>query len=459
LYFVLRRLFEEYCFPPIPNRSMVDIVVPSVGESISEVQVSKWLKKEGEWVAAGTDLVELETEKASVQVSAPEDGILVKILKKDEEFASVGDVIASFQAAAKGAAGQPAGVPPIATPIATPAPTPANAASQPDARVMPAAQRMLDDNNVPAAHVPATGPGGRLLKEDVSRYVAQAANAVGSTIASAGVAVSAATTAAAKSVAATISPPAQPTTSHTASTAIVEQGSANRAEEVKPMSMIRRTIATRLVQAQHTAALLTTFNEVDMQPVMALRKKYQEAFLEKHGVKLGFMSFFAKASCEALKRYPSVNAEIRGSNVVYRKYFDIGIAIGGGKGLVVPVLRNVEKMGFAEIERTIGEYASRAMANKLMPEDLEGGTFTISNGGIYGSLLSTPIVNPPQSGILGLHSIQERPIALNGEVVIRPMMYLALTYDHRIIDGREAVSFLKTIKEVIEDPSRLFLEI
>jgi 2-oxoglutarate dehydrogenase E2 component (dihydrolipoamide succinyltransferase) len=435
LYFVLRRLFDECCFPPIPNRSMVDIVVPSVGESISEVQISKWLKKEGDWVAAGTDLVELETEKASVQVSAPEDGILVKILKKDEEFASVGDVIASFQAAAKGAAGQPAtgqpaGVPPTATPIANTVSTPANTASQPAAHVMPSAQRMLDDNNVPAANVPA----------------------------SAGVAVSAATTAAAKSVAATISPPAQPTTSH-ATTAIVEQGSANRAEEVKPMSMIRRTIATRLVQAQHTAALLTTFNEVDMQPVMSLRKKYQEAFLEKHGVKLGFMSFFAKASCEALKRYPSVNAEIRGSNVVYRKYFDIGIAIGGGKGLVVPVLRNVEKMGFAEIERTIGEYASRAMANKLMPEDLEGGTFTISNGGIYGSLLSTPIVNPPQSGILGLHSIQERPIALNGEVVIRPMMYLALTYDHRIIDGREAVSFLKTIKEVIEDPSRLFLEI
>jgi len=458
LYFVLRRLFDECCFPPIPNRSMVDIVVPSVGESISEVQISKWLKKEGDWVAAGTDLVELETEKASVQVSAPEDGILVKILKKDEEFASVGDVIASFQAAAKGATAQTAGVPPIATPIANTVSTPANTASQPAAHVMPSAQRMLDDNNVPAANVPATGPGGRLLKEDVSRYVAAAANAVGSTIASAGVAVSAATTAAAKSVAATISPPAQPTTSH-ATTAIVEQGSANRAEEVKPMSMIRRTIATRLVQAQHTAALLTTFNEVDMQPVMSLRKKYQEAFLEKHGVKLGFMSFFAKASCEALKRYPSVNAEIRGSNVVYRKYFDIGIAIGGGKGLVVPVLRNVEKMGFAEIERTIGEYASRAMANKLMPEDLEGGTFTISNGGIYGSLLSTPIVNPPQSGILGLHSIQERPIALNGEVVIRPMMYLALTYDHRIIDGREAVSFLKTIKEVIEDPSRLFLEI
>jgi len=239
----------------------------------------------------------------------------------------------------------------------------------------------------------------------------------------------------------------------------MQSGSPNRSEEVKPMSMIRRTIATRLVQAQHNAALLTTFNEVDMQPVMQLRTKYKDAFNDKHGVKLGFMSFFAKAACEALRRFPSVNAEVRGNNIVYRNYCDVGIAIGGGKGLVVPVLRNVEKMGFAEIERSIGEFASRALANKLMPDDLEGGTFTISNGGIYGSLLSTPIVNPPQSGILGLHSIQERPIALNGEVVIRPMMYLALTYDHRIVDGREAVSFLKTIKDVIDDPSRLILEI
>ena len=225
------------------------------------------------------------------------------------------------------------------------------------------------------------------------------------------------------------------------------------------MSMIRRTIATRLVQAQHNAALLSTFNEIDMQPVMQLRNKYRDAFSEKHGVKLGFMSFFAKAACEALRRYPSVNAEIRGNNIVYRHYCDIGIAIGGGKGLVVPVLRNVERMTFAEIERTIGDYATKAVANKLTPVDLEGGTFTISNGGIYGSLLSTPIVNPPQSGILGLHAIQDRPVAVNGQVVIRPMMYVALTYDHRIIDGREAVSFLKTIKEVVEDPARLFLEI
>ncbi len=225
------------------------------------------------------------------------------------------------------------------------------------------------------------------------------------------------------------------------------------------MSMLRRTIAQRLVQAQQTAALLTTFNEVDMKPVMSLRQKYKDSFLERHGVKLGFMSFFAKASVDALRRFPAVNAEIRGNNIAYRHYQDIGIAIGGGKGLVVPILRNVERMSFADVERSISDYAAAAGDNRLQPQDLEGGTFTISNGGIYGSLLSTPIVNPPQSGILGLHSIQERPIALDGQVVIRPMMYLALTYDHRIVDGREAVSFLKTIKDVIEDPSRLFLEV
>jgi 2-oxoglutarate dehydrogenase E2 component (dihydrolipoamide succinyltransferase) len=321
---------------------------------------------------------------------------------------------------------------------------------------MPAAQRVLSENQLDASQVPATGPGGRLLKEDVTKFVSQAANAIGS----AASAVGSAAMGAARSIVPDVvssSKPSAPASS--SSTGLVQQGTANRSEEVKPMSMIRRTIASRLVQAQHAAALLTTFNEVDMQPVMTLRSKYKDAFQERHGVKLGFMSFFAKAACEALRRFPSVNAEIRGNNIVYRNYFDIGIAIGGGKGLVVPVLRNVERMSFADIERTIGEFAAKATANKLMPEDLEGGTFTISNGGIYGSLLSTPIVNPPQSGILGLHSIQERPIALNGQVVIRPMMYLALTYDHRIIDGREAVTFLKTIKEVIEDPSRLFLEV
>jgi 2-oxoglutarate dehydrogenase E2 component (dihydrolipoamide succinyltransferase) len=448
---------------------MTDIIVPSVGESISEVQIGQWLKKEGDWVAAGTDLVDLETEKASVQISAPEDGILVKILKKSEEFAAVGDVIASFQPAPKTASvtapAATAAPPqmPIATPIAGPtASISVTPQSNEPARVMPAAQRMLADNNLLPGQVTATGPGGRLLKEDVARFVTQSTSIAGSMAVGAGVAAASAASVVSKavaSVASTSTPPASSIVPTVPTQSLMQQGSPNRSEEVKPMSMIRRTIATRLVQAQHNAALLTTFNEVDMQPVMQLRTKYKDAFNEKHGVKLGFMSFFAKAACEALKRYPSVNAEVRGNNIVFRNYCDIGIAIGGGKGLVVPVLRNVEKMGFAEIERTIGEFATLALANKLMPNDLEGGTFTISNGGIYGSLLSTPIVNPPQSGILGLHSIQERPIALNGQVVIRPMMYLALTYDHRIVDGREAVSFLKTIKDVIEDPSRLFLEI
>jgi len=442
---------------------MTEIVVPAVGESISEVQISQWLKKEGDWVSAGTDLVDLETEKASVQISAPVDGYLVKILKPNDQFATVGEVIAEFQPAAK-AAPSPAPTAAVSAPAATSAPAAASAAAATSAaassapadgspRVMPAAKRMMEDQNVSLNDVTASGPGGRVLKEDVARAASSSAP-----VASAPAVRPAATSGA-------LEPAARPAQTAVATTTVtpinmgLQQGTTNRSEEIKPMSMIRRTIATRLVQAQHNAALLSTFNEIDMQPVMQLRNKYRDAFNEKHGVKLGFMSFFAKAACEALKRYPSVNAEIRGNNVVYRHYYDIGIAIGGGKGLVVPVLRNVERMSFADIERTIAEYATRAMANKLMPEDLEGGTFTISNGGIYGSLLSTPIVNPPQSGILGLHAIQERPIALNGQVVIRPMMYVALTYDHRIIDGREAVSFLKTIKEVIEDPSRLFLEI
>lgn len=223
--------------------------------------------------------------------------------------------------------------------------------------------------------------------------------------------------------------------------------------------MMRRTIAKRLVDAQQTAALLTTFNEIDMLPVKELRSKYKEPFLKKHGVKLGFMSFFAKAAVEGLKRYPAINSEIRGDHVVMKNYHDIGIAIGGGKGLVVPVLRNVERMSFADVESQIGEYAALAKANKIVADDMKDGTFTISNGGVYGSLLSTPIVNPPQSGILGLHSIQERPVAIEGQVVIRPMMYVALTYDHRVVDGREAVGFLKTIKEVLEEPARLFLEV
>ncbi len=417
---------------------MIDVKVPQVGESISEVQIGRWLVKEGQWVDSGQDLAEIETEKASVQVISPAAGFLRGIRKQNEEFATVGDVIAQIEPAEKPAAGAPA------TP---PTPTTSQAAASTDgapSRVMPAADRLLKENALSAGDVKATGPGGRLLKEDVQAHLAKP-NAP-------------APAAAPTAVVPSSSPPAakSPTMGTTAS---LVSSNNQRTEEVKPLSMIRRTIAARLVEAQQTAALLTTFNEVDMQPVMQLRNKYRDLFQERHGCKLGFMSFFAKAVVEAVRRFPAVNAEIRGNNIVYRHYCDIGIAIGGGKGLVVPILRNVERMGFADIERAIADYSKLASENRLSPEDLEGGTFTISNGGVYGSLLSTPIVNPPQSGILGLHAIQERPVAREGQVVIRPMMYLALTYDHRIVDGREAVSFLRTVKEVIEDPSRLFLEI
>lgn len=456
---------------------IIPVEVPTVGESISEVQIGTWLKKEGEWVESGEDLVEIETEKASVQIPAPASGYLTDILKQSEEFAAVGDQIASIrggdrpdgasdnaksslaQSPSSKQTGQDNGSSPSAPATtqqrsnmtaAAPPRGQAGHASRPGASgfVMPAAQRLLDEHQLNAADVPATGPGGRLLKEDVLAFVRSGAARRQQ-----------------PAVAPQQSPPPQPAPQTIAAPApsyephsLITEG-AYRSEEVKPMSMLRRTIASRLVQAQQTAALLTTFNEINMQPVMQIRSKYKDAFAKKHGVKLGFMSFFAKATVEALRRFPAVNAEIRGDAMVYKNYQDIGIAIGGGKGLVVPVLRNVERMSFSQIEGSIAEYARLAGENRLQPGDLMGGTFTISNGGIYGSLLSTPIVNPPQSGILGLHSIQERPIAEDGQVVIRPMMYIALTYDHRIVDGREAVGFLLAIKDMVEDPSRLFLEL
>ncbi|MGI9474718.1 MAG: 2-oxoglutarate dehydrogenase complex dihydrolipoyllysine-residue succinyltransferase [Rubripirellula sp.] len=406
---------------------VINVEVPTVGESISEVQIGQWLKAEGDWVDSGEDLVEIETEKASVQIPAPSAGFLEKISKAEEEFANVGDVIASIRPGQKPSGGE--------SPNAAAQPAAPSGAESAASFVMPAAQRLLDEHGLTASDVPSSGPGGRLLKEDVLAFV--------------------------RNRSATPAPPAPSVKapSPVQSMSLLTNDSELRGEEVKPLSMLRRTIAARLVEAQQTAALLTTFNEIDMDPVMKIRKKYKDRFAERHGVKLGFMSFFAKAAVEALRRYPAVNAEIRGNDIVYRHYQDIGIAIGGGKGLVVPVLRNVERMSFADVEQNIGEFARQAGENRLQPADLIGGTFTISNGGIYGSLLSTPIVNPPQSGILGLHSIQDRPMAVDGNVVIRPMMYVALTYDHRIVDGREAVGFLKTIKDVIEDPARLFLEL
>lgn len=429
----------------------INVEVPTVGESISEVQIGQWLKQEGEWVAEGEDLVEIETEKASVQIPSPTSGILQGILKASEDFATVGEVIASIEPSSAPAT-ESAPTPsdqsvPEATTVSQPAVTPADG---PAKFIMPAAQRLLKENGLDASQIHASGPGGRLLKEDVQAYLEKQSTAPATP--------APATPAPVSNVPATTAPQAARAIPSNPTRSLSGEGP-NRSEEVKPLSMLRRTIAARLVEAQQTAALLTTFNEIDMQPVMSIRKKYQDRFVERHGVKLGFMSFFAKAAVEALRRYPAVNSEIQGDHVLYRHYQDIGVAIGGGKGLVVPILRNVERMTFAEIELAIGEFAKKASENRIQADDLIGGTFTISNGGVYGSLLSTPIVNPPQSGILGLHSIQQRPIAVDGNVVIRPMMYVALTYDHRIVDGREAVGFLKTIKDVIEDPSRLFLEL
>ena len=433
-----------------PVSETINVEVPTVGESISEVQIGQWFKQEGEWIAEGEDLVEIETEKASVQIPAPASGIVQNIQKQTEEFAAVGDVIASLQPAEKPASAAASADTGVSSGSAGDGASSGDASSASASGseatfVMPAAKRLLDEHQLEASQVPATGPGGRLLKEDVQAFVKTRPTAPSGDAPSAPPPPPA--------------PAGPPAVRRTASSSLLTEGPAHRTEEVKPLSMLRRTIAARLVEAQQTAALLTTFNEIDMHPVMSIRKKYKEPFAERHGVKLGFMSFFAKAVVEALRRFPAVNAEIRDDNIVYRHYQDIGIAIGGGKGLVVPVLRNVEKMSFAEIELVISDFVKKAGENRLQADDLIGGTFTISNGGIYGSLLSTPIVNPPQSGILGLHAIQDRPVAVDGNVVIRPMMYVALTYDHRIIDGREAVGFLRTVKEVIEDPSRLFLEV
>jgi len=395
----------------------IEIKVPSLGESISEAFVGEWYVKEGEYVAADGRVVGLETDKATFDIPAQAGGIVSKILKNAGETAIIGEVIGYLQRAEK-----PAGSAPAATPAAPAAPAaPATPLSPPstDAKagghVMPAAERMMAENKLPAGSVQGTGPGGRVLKEDVIR---------------------------------TVQSPAAP----------VRVGGIRETRKV-PLSPIRQTIAKRLVEAQQTAALLTTFNEVDMSAIKKLRESYKDVFEKKYGAKLGFMSFFVRAVVSGLQQFPQVNAQIHGRELTYFNYCDVGIAIGGGKGLVVPVLRNAENLSFADIELAIIELAGRAKKNQITLEELEGGTFTITNGGVYGSLLSTPIVNPPQSGVLGMHGIFDRPIAVNGEVVIRPMMYLALTYDHRVVDGREAVSFLKLVKDMIEDPTRLILEV
>jgi 2-oxoglutarate dehydrogenase E2 component (dihydrolipoamide succinyltransferase) len=417
----------------------IELKVPSVGESITEVFIGEWRKVEGAAAASGENLVEIESDKATLEIPAPAAGVVTKILKKKGETATIGEVIGYFEAGATAANGDapkseaPKAEAPKSEAKAAPVGGPGDGA-----RVMPAAARELAERGLQPQQVAPSGPGGRLLKEDVVRHAEKPASTAGTAVAPA--------------------KPAAPARS-TAPIPVGLSGSASRQEEAVPMSPIRRRIAQRLVEAQQTAALLTTFNEVDMSHVMALRSEHKDMFQQKHGFKLGFMSFFVKATIDALKMVPQVNAEIRGNDIIYRNYYDIGIAVSGGKGLVVPVLRNAERMSFAEIEGSIEHFGKLARDNKLTLEQLQGGTFTISNGGVFGSLLSTPIVNPPQSGILGLHAIQERPIAKDGQVVIRPMMYMAFTYDHRIIDGREAVTFLRRIKETIENPSRMLLEI
>ncbi|NBS31796.1 MAG: 2-oxoglutarate dehydrogenase complex dihydrolipoyllysine-residue succinyltransferase [Planctomycetia bacterium] len=432
----------------------IELKVPEVGESITEVMIGTWKKGVGEQVVADESVVEIESDKATVELPAPSAGVISQILKQAGEQATVGEVIGYLDTV--GAAGPPPAAP-AASPSQAPQPQSVDVrrregstmigSVQPAASgagpVMPAAARVLGEAGVPPQSVAGSGPGGRVTKSDAMAAVAGSAQPVAP--------------APPATTPGSAAPPATaPALSGT--TALAAEATAERAERAVLISPIRRRIAERLVEAQHEAALLTTFNEVDMSAVMAVRKKFKDSFSDRHGVKLGFMSFFVRAAVEALRAVPQVNAEFRDPHIVYRDYCDIGIAVGGGKGLVVPVLRNAEQMNFAEIEQAIGEFARRAAENKLKLEELQGGTFTISNGGVYGSMMSTPIINPPQSGILGLHAIQERPVAVDGQVVIRPMMYLALTYDHRLVDGREAVTFLKRVKDTIEDPTRLMLE-
>jgi 2-oxoglutarate dehydrogenase E2 component (dihydrolipoamide succinyltransferase) len=391
----------------------IEIKIPAVGESITEVQISEWLKSEGDSVKQDEAIAVIDSEKTTFDLPAPHAGKLTKILRKAGETVAVGAVVAHLEA--EGEAGKP-----------QPAEKKTPAKFQP-AEESTAAKPKLTE---PEKENSTEDAKGKSASEDAKAEPAPA-------------------------------PVTEPETSDSKSTPPVpkQKSSADREEEVVPMTMLRRTVARHMVEAQQTMAMLTTFNEVDMSAVQTLRKEDQEAFEKRYQVKLGLMSFFVKAVIDALKQFPQLNAEVRGNDIVYRNYFDIGVAIATERGLVVPVLRSAERLSFAELEKNIRDFALRAKDGKLKPDDLEGGTFTITNGGAFGSLLSTPIINPPQTGIFGMHAIQERPVVVNGQVAIRPMMYLALTYDHRIVDGREAVLFLRRVKEVIETPSRMLIEI
>ncbi len=406
--------------------SIIEVQVPQLSESVAEGTLASWKKKIGEAVARDEILIDIETDKVVLEVPSPGAGVLVEIIKGDGETVVSGELIAKIDTAATAGAAAPAAEAPKA---AAPAPAPAAAAPAAAAgTASPAARKILDEKGIAAADVAGSGRGGRVTKEDAVAATPKAGP-----------------TSAAAPAAASI---AAPTTG-------VALG--DRTEQRVPMTRLRARIAERLLQSQQTNAILTTFNEVNMAPVMALRKQYGEKFEKTHGVRLGFMGFFVKAACAALQKFPILNASVDGNDIVYHGYIDVGIAVGSPRGLVVPILRNADQMSIAEIEKKIAEFGAKAKDGKLSIEDLTGGTFSISNGGIFGSMMSTPIINPPQSAILGIHATKDRAVVENGQVVVRPMNYLAMSYDHRIIDGREAVLGLVTMKEALEDPSRLLL--
>ncbi len=408
------------------------IVVPQLGESVVEATVGTWLKQEGDTVAVGDVLVELQTDKVDVEIGAETAGVLAKIERQEGEDVVIGDVLGHIEengaAAPASSDTEPAAEPQPAA-VEKPASPPP---SKDGERITPVARRMAQKQGIDVTQISGSGPSGRVTKQDVESHLAQKQ--------------------------APEQPPAAPAATPPPAAPPAGTPEDPRGEERIRMTRRRRTIARRLVEAQQTAAMLTTFNEVDMSAVMDLRKRRQEDFTNRHGIKLGFMSFFVKASIGALKAFPRLNAEIQGDEIVLKHYYDIGMAVGAEEGLVVPVLRDADRMSFATIEQQIKDLATKAREGTLTLEDLRGGTFTITNGGVFGSLLSTPILNPPQVGILGLHKIEERPVAIKGEVVVKPMMYVALSYDHRIVDGREAVQFLVHVKELIEDPETLLLE-
>jgi 2-oxoglutarate dehydrogenase E2 component (dihydrolipoamide succinyltransferase) len=413
---------------------LIEVQVPQLSESVTEATLATWHIKEGDAVARDQNLIDIETDKVVLELPAPAAGVIVKIIKGNGESVVAGEVIAQIDTEAKGAVAAPE----TAKPAAASAPAPAAVAS-----VMPAARKIMDEKGIAASDVQGSGRGGRILKEDV----AGGARGGPAAPAAAAPAMPSRPTSAAK--------PALLQPNVISADAIV----ADRPEQRVPMSRLRARVAERLVQSQSTNAILTTFNEVNMAPVMEMRKKYQDKFEKEHGVKLGFMSFFVKAAVAALKKYPVINSSVDGNDIVYHGYFDIGIAVGSPRGLVVPILRDADQMSLAQIEKKIAEFGAKAKEGKLSIEDLSGGTFTISNGGTFGSMLSTPIINPPQSAILGVHATKDRAVVENGQIVIRPINYLALSYDHRIIDGREAVLGLVTMKEALEDPARLLLDV